>query len=64
MERETKEVRENEWSLDLGEYGSAADCNPSAANDNSDWVSLGDVVFRVVNLSEARRKKGREAVGI
>lgn len=52
------------YSLDMEGYGSAAECNPSAANDNSDWVSLGDAVFRVVNLSEARRKKGREAVGI
>lgn len=50
--------------LDMEGYGSAADCSPSAANDNSDWVSLGDAVFRVVSLSEARRKKGREAVGI
>lgn len=35
--------------LDMEGYGSAADCSPSAANDNSTWQSIGNLSSRVLN---------------
>lgn len=56
MENETKEVRENEWSLDLSNYGWETNSSLPSANDNRDcFEPLGSVLFRVIKSCDARR---------
>lgn len=59
MENETKEVRENEWSLDLSGYGWQTESKLFAANDNRDcFEPIGSVLFRVLESCQAARRKG------
>lgn len=64
MENETKEVRENDWSLDLTNYGWETNSGLSSANDNRDcFEPLGSVLFRVIKSCDARRKGAPEGRG-
>lgn len=61
MEKQSKEVREREWALDMRAYGSETDCSPVAANSNENWTSIGNLSETVLNRL---RKMAPEVGGV
>lgn len=58
-----KEVREREWSLDLGNYGIEADCYLLTANSNGTWEHIGNLARRVLSCAVEAREKGGQRHG-